>query len=308
MKTLLITAIGGDIAQSVATIIRESRPELCLIGVDMNQRHAGAFFVDHFSLVPAASDVTYFDVLLKIMDAFDVDALLPISEQELALFVHEENVLAGRPVIHCGKSVLKAGLDKLSTFRELERQGIAVPWTFPVVSDKPKNFPCIMKPRTGSGSKFIFLIENEYDHAYYSKKYKDSIYQELLLPADQEITCAVYRTLDGRITVIQFLRELVGGLTGWAQVINNIEIHEVCYQIAETLNLRGSMNVQLRLTEKGPRIFEINPRFSSTVLMRHKLGFSDVLWVIDEIENKYIDFPEIKTGSIVARVQSAIVI
>lgn len=33
MKTVLITGIGGDIAQGVATILRESRPDLRLIGV-----------------------------------------------------------------------------------------------------------------------------------------------------------------------------------------------------------------------------------------------------------------------------------
>ena len=31
---------------------------------------------------------------------------------------------------------------------------------------------------------------------------------------------------------------------------------------------------------EGPRIFEINPRFSSTVMMRHAIGFSDVAWML----------------------------
>ena len=29
-------------------------------------------------------------------------------------------------------------------------------------------------------------------------------------------------------------------------------------------------------------VFEINPRFSSTVGMRHKVGFSDLIWSIQE--------------------------
>jgi len=33
MKTILITGIGGDIAQSIATILAESRPEFRLIGI-----------------------------------------------------------------------------------------------------------------------------------------------------------------------------------------------------------------------------------------------------------------------------------
>jgi carbamoyl-phosphate synthase large subunit len=52
-------------------------------------------------------------------------------------------------------------------------------------------------------------------------------------------------------------------------------------------------------------VFEINPRFSSTVLMRHRLGFSDVLWAIDEAEGKLINFPEIPEDQMMVRVQSA---
>ena len=79
----------------------------------------------------------------------------------------------------------------------------------------------------------------------------------------------------------------------------------MCETIAKGLNLQGSMNVQMRLTEKGPRVFEINPRFSSTVLMRHRLGFSDVLWAIDEAEGKLINFQEIPKDQMMARVQNA---
>lgn len=79
----------------------------------------------------------------------------------------------------------------------------------------------------------------------------------------------------------------------------------MCMRIAEGLNLHGSMNVQLRLTDKGPRVFEINPRFSSTVLMRHRLGFSDVIWAIEEAEGKDIDFPIIPMNTVMVRVQAA---
>jgi len=68
------------------------------------------------------------------------------------------------------------------------------------------------------------------------------------------------------------------------------------------------MNVQLRLTEQGPRVFEINPRFSSTVLMRHRIGFSDVLWSIQEAEGDQIKFPIINNQKIMVRTQSAAVL
>ena len=68
------------------------------------------------------------------------------------------------------------------------------------------------------------------------------------------------------------------------------------------------MNIQLRLTAQGSRVFEINPRFSSTVLMRHRLSLSDVLWAVDEAEDKFISFTAIKQNSLMVRVQGAAVL
>ena len=85
----------------------------------------------------------------------------------------------------------------------------------------------------------------------------------------------------------------------------NEAINSMCKTIAEGLDLHGSMNIQLRITVNGPRVFEINPRFSSTTLMRHIVGFTDVLWVLDELEGKTVNFPTINEGSIIVRTQCA---
>ena len=134
------------------------------------------------------------------------------------------------------------------------------------------------------------------------------MFQELLLPANQEITCAVYRSADGKIAVLQLLRELTGGFTGWAQVIDNQEIARQCTLLASQLNLAGSINVQLRLTNEGPRIFEINARFSSTTLMRHRMGFPDLVWVLEEQMGKTVRFTRPEVGTTAARVQGAAII
>ena len=149
------------------------------------------------------------------------------------------------------------------------------------------------------------MVENKDEAIFLMKKFTNSIFQELLEPEDKEVTCAVYRKKDGQVAVLQLLRKLTGGLTGWGKVIDDHETEEMCKSIATGLDLRGSMNIQLRITDSGPRVFEINPRFSSTVLMRHRFGFSDLLWAIDEAEGKRIEFPNIKIGQCMVRVQDA---
>jgi carbamoyl-phosphate synthase large subunit len=70
--------------------------------------------------------------------------------------------------------------------------------------------------------------------------------------------------------------------------VENPDIDQLLVRIAKGLNLVGSINVQLRLTSKGPIVFEINPRFSSTVFFRHLMGFDDVIWSLQQARHMQI--------------------
>ena len=67
-----------------------------------------------------------------------------------------------------------------------------------------------------------------------------------------------------------------------AEVVENEKIERTLHEIATVLELRGAINVQLRFDREGPKVFEINPRFSSTVGFRHALGFRDFVWALLE--------------------------
>lgn len=305
MKTILITAIGGDIAQGVASIIREARPEYRLIGTDMHTQHGGTLFVDNFHLVPAASNPVYTGAVAAIVKREKVDAFLPLSEVELGVWLESSGILGDVDWIFPGKTVVHAGLDKLETAMQLQALALPAPWTMSASDGQPKSCPCIFKGRYGSGSRNIFLVRDQTDAEYLHRRYPESVYQELLEPEEQEITCAVFRSAEGKVATFQMLRKLTGGLTGWVETIENEEVSAMCERVAVGLELRGSMNIQMRITDVGPRIFEINPRFSSTALIRHRLGFSDVLWSLDDLEGRSIVFPRLQAGRIAVRTQGA---
>jgi carbamoyl-phosphate synthase large subunit len=306
-QAILITGIGGDIAQGVATIIRESRPEIELVGVDIHTQHGGHLFVDQFALVPEAGGQGYLQAINAVVDKYSVDRVIPMSEPELQASLPFQELAPGVKWITAGKTVVATGLDKLETNRALAALGVPVPWSLPVNEGRPIAYPCILKNRWGSGSRAVFRVAGDEDFDYLAKRHPQAIIQELLEPAEREVTCAVYRRLDGEVASLLMLRRLTGGFTGWAKVIQDEETSRMCEVIAQGLDLRGSMNIQLRLTAQGPRVFEINPRFSSTVLMRHRLGFSDVMWALDEAEGKTVRFPVIAQDTIAVRVQGAAV-
>ena len=67
---------------------------------------------------------------------------------------------------------------------------------------------------------------------------------------------------------------------------NNREIEKLAKQVAELFELRGYINIQLKRKAGCLYVFEINPRISGTVMFRHMLGFEDLLWWLDLLDEK----------------------
>lgn len=307
MTTILITAIGGDIAQGVAQIVRRVRPNWRIVGVDIHEQHGGTLFVDEFETVPPATDPDYLTRIESVVERCGVTCCLPMSEAELAFALHRGlRAFGSAPLIAANPQALEIGLDKLATARFLAASGCPAPWTVCAEAGiEPPAYPCIFKPRRGAGSKGISVCSNREDAEYLVRRYPNAIFQELLEPADREVTCAIYRTRDGRTAVLPMLRKLVGGFTGWAKVVDVPDAIAQCVRLADALDLHGAINAQMRLTEAGPRIFEINSRLSSTVFIRHLMGFTDVAWLLDELEGKQVVFPPLPIGAVAVRVQGA---
>ncbi len=288
MTSLVITAIGGDVAQGVALAIKDAFPDWHLIGTDMGSRHGGGLIVDELVHAPSAHSPDYLDWLHALLERSDAAYCIAMSEPELAVLAARGlEPIANAILITAGAKALEIGADKFATAQFLEHIGLTPPWSvLDAEALEPDQFPCIYKPRSGAGSKAVFRCKTAPEAAFLLERFPGGVFQELLLPDDAEITCGVYRDSLGRVAVVQLLRQLSGGATSWAQVVEHPEIMATCSDIAEAVDLCGGLNVQLRLTEDGPRVFEINARFSSTALMRHQMGFQDVVWTLQDLQGQ----------------------
>ncbi len=309
MTTVLVTGIGGDIGQGVAAVLRDAHPEWRLLGMDIHSRHGGEHFVDAWHLAPRVPDPSYDTWLDELVAREGVTLVIPTSEAELIHFATTGRRSSGNAsLLMPPANVVTLGSDKLATNQLLASIGVARPWTIPVEDldhGATVALPCIYKTRRGAGSKGVFLCESLDDITFHRRHHPFAVLQERLEPADREVTCGVFRDRHGRTAVVQLLRSLVGGFTGWAEVIDDPAVTDQCRRVAEALDLRGAVNLQLRITEAGPRIFEMNPRFSSTVLMRHLLGFRDLVWMIDDAAGRDVTFVQPRVGERVVRVQGA---
>ena len=153
-----------------------------------------------------------------------------------------------------------------------------------------------MKPDDGSGSVNLFKAFDglELIHClnYLTKRGVTPVVQELLLPDDQEYTTGVmFGANKTFLGAIPLKRRIKKGSTYRAWSGDYPEVLEEMVKIGKALDTPGPLNLQCRLTERGPVVFEINPRFSGTTCVRSELGFTDVKMVVEHFLHGII--PEI---------------
>jgi carbamoyl-phosphate synthase large subunit len=262
-----------------------------VIGSDVTEEHSGVVLVDKFLTAPHATSHDYLHWIEKQLALYKIDFFIPVNELELESLARLSQVelirlLGSANIIWPGQKAILKFCDKEMTFDFLERIKIPAPRQF---SDKnlvqSSDFPVVLKPRKGAGSKNIFVCQNDSELDAASKFVEEYVIQEYIGDSSNEFTASVFRTKLGEKKVIVFRRNLIGGATGWAKVVEAPAIVEICESVADSVELVGSINIQLRIQENSPKVFEVNGRFSSTVLMRHLLGFQDFIWTLGNLDS-----------------------
>jgi len=308
LKKIYVSSVGGDIAQSIIGVISEHFESITIFGTDVLDSQPGYFLVNHFEVSPHADDPNFFPWLTQFLRNNRIDCYIPINENELRALAsisdnQLNNVLGSCSIIWAGKSAVRLFGDKSLTSKFLTEIGVNNPLVYEDLGAiQDSDFPLIVKPRFGSGSKSVFRCNSKRELEGSLLFIPGPIIQKFIGENDQEFTAGVFRNSGGESKVIIFRRKLVGGATGWAEVYQNIQMENMCKHIASAVNLSGSINVQFRLDEGQPSVFEINGRLSSTVYMRHLLGFEDLIWSLGLTESFTTFDPKQHIGKVIYRI------
>jgi carbamoyl-phosphate synthase large subunit len=280
----LVSGAGGDIAQAIIKILRETSVDSEIVGTDARVSNVDTTTIDEFIQCPPARNSGQYSAWMKdLFEKENFDYFFPLSEDELRHLAELDqrtlNELEERTkIVWAGKKIVNLFLSKYKTYEFLLSIGQKPPKTLLYSQNmRISDFPVIVKPNYGRGSRNIFLCSTQSELDAASAFTDGPVVQEYIPSEESEYTCGVFQK-DDVLRVIILRRYLSGGTTSWAEVVEDNEISKACSQVAEALQLDGSINIQLRKSGSRVAIFEINPRFSSTVLMRHKIGFEDVLW------------------------------
>lgn len=311
MTTVLVTGVGGGgNGEQLVKALRLSSIPYRVVGTDLTVSAAQQSGADYCEALPRANDPGYLDALLDVCARHKVDVLLPGSEPELHLMArHAASIRDQVALLAVNDQVLiDICSDKFKTAEFLATHGFESPasWLVPSVKDLASvtRFPLIVKPTIGGGSQNVYLIQNRDELTMicgFLLGYYDSILvQEYVGRADQEFTVGLLFDGEGRlINSIALNRFILTSLSNRIRVPNRTdrkdlgqilaissgvsqgridafpEVREHCERVGLALGAKYAINVQCRLVDGRPNIFEINPRFSGTSSIRAMLGFNE---------------------------------
>ena len=287
-KKFFLSSIGGLLAQNVASCIRDEFPDAQIIGSDTHKEHAGSNFADTVLIVERVESEKFLSSLSDNLREHKPQYYFPLNESELRLLSSLsskdlDGLFEETEIVWSGKRVLDTFLDKESTMIFLDTIQLKRPKSYLSNDFGLDEYPVIVKPRNSSGSKSLFLCNNLEELKSSLVFVKNPIIQEFIPDQDGEYTVGVFAKKGNGVRTISFRRRLSpGGGTSWCETYYDSKLVGICEALAKAVDLDGSINVQLRKHEGEYYIFEINPRFSSTVHIRSKLGFNDVLWSLED--------------------------
>lgn len=285
-KSVLITGSRFEIGQGLCRILKETGTAEVVVGTDFTTDHPATLIFDEFELSTPPDHPDYFQSIRHIVTEHEIDLIVPMSEAEIYRFSGQgyRGSFEGVPLLTADANSVAVGQDKLETVEFLAESGIPHPWTGITGEQDPLDVPCVIKPRHGNEGEGFQIVDDPALVPILRRNRPDDIWQELLLPEEEEYTCGLFRSRSGEIRSIAIRRRLQGGYTCAGEVVSDEDVRGYLHQIADSLHLEGAINVQLKKTRNGPIAFEINPRFSSTVVFRHLLGFQDFIWAMKDLK------------------------
>ena len=265
---VLVTGAGGPAAVAFMLALPEvAAPTFDCWAVDIDPCAAGLYLVpsDRRSLVPRGDDDGFVDSLLEICERDHIDVLVPTVDSELIPVAErfEDFAARGTAVLSASLATLERCLDKWVLLQACGSE-VSVPRgglldaTFEPSS---LDWPMLAKPRRGSGSRGIVLVE---DAAMFERLPRDAtlLVQEYLPGPEYSVDVLAYR--DGHVAaaVPRSRLKVDSGIAVAGCSLLRPSLQTAAEAVARAIDLTCVANVQFREDAAGvPRLLEVNPRF-----------------------------------------------
>ncbi len=309
---VLVTGVGGgSFGEQILKALRLAKTKYHLVAADVSRHSTGFEMADTSCILPFANNESYLSSLVAACRAHSIDVLFPGSENELRLVSKHRQLFldAGIFLPINSDELIEICLDKNTLFDRLAKNCFEIPQFRRVAELSDIRgfdlFPMVLKPSRGSGgSANVFIAQDPEERDFYArsllKVYSEFVAQEYVGTPDHEYTVGVLADMDGNLlNSIVLRRYLQSALSVRTRIPNRTGREELgayltvstgisqgivesfptlakqCEDMALSLGVRGTINVQCRFSAGKAWLLEINPRFSGTTSLRALTGYNE---------------------------------
>ncbi len=251
---------------------------------DVNDQSPTVYVADRSFRAPLSTDPAYIDAILDLCRAEQVSLVVPTIDDELSRFAAERARFeaAGIRVAVSPLETTDICNDKWKTCQVLREHGIAavesyLPSTLPA---RPR-FPLFIKPRTGRGSVAAFPVQDRRQLDFFLGYVADPVVQPYL--DGPEFTIDVLCGLRGQPLAVVPRERLVirSGVTDRGRTTRDPRLMDLAIACTAALAFVGPVNIQCRVVNDVPTVFEINPRFSGGIGLTIAAGADFARMLVD---------------------------
>ena len=254
---------------------------------------------DEQMVVPAMDHPDYFDVLLSICREKRVRLIVSGNDLELAgLARHAPRFRdVGAIPLVASPEVVATCLDKWAAFRWLRARGLATPKTYVTLADAKVaiargalQFPVLIKPRWGTSSIGVELVESEHELELAHQWGKILIRRTILAKLNQaapEHAFVIQEHIDGQECGMDVVNDLKGnyvatlarrklamraGNTDRAISVAEPRLDRLGKVLGQRLGHIGSVDCDVMVTDENCFVLDINPRLGGGYPFSHMAG------------------------------------
>lgn len=246
-----------------------------VIVTDIDPSSPAVHVADRAYRVPSSTAPGYVEALLDICQSEHIGLMVPTIDDELEVIAaaNARFALLGVRVACSPPATAALCNDKLATCRHLSASGIAAAESWlPESLPADVELPLFIKPRIGRGSVGAYPIRSRRELDFFVDYVSSPVIQRFLSGA--EYTIDVLCDWNGRpVAIVPRERTVIrAGVSDRGCTVRSRDLTELAEQVVAAIPFRGPLNIQCRLHEGRPVVFEINPRFSGGISLTMAAG------------------------------------
>lgn len=284
-----------------------------VVGTDMDLSAPALQACDIAREVPGVFDPGYLDALKKVILEENIHMVFSLNDLELGLLAENRAQLeqeTGATFYVPPAPTLDVCADKWRTFEFAREIGVAAPETFLTVAGAIDalelgrvQFPLIIKPRWGSASIGLYVVETQVDLETGFEACRKAVAKSALSSLGAEDSVIIQEVIQGAEYGMDILygqqecfigftakKKLAmrAGETDKAVTVAPEPFQEIVTKIAAALPHRGNMDCDFLERDGKFYLLEFNPRFGGGYPFTHLAGANHVQMLLDDYQDRVL--------------------